>query len=592
MRFASLGSGSQGNALIVEAGRTRVMLDCGFGIAECVARLARLGLEPADLDAIVVTHEHDDHIGGVARFARKHELPVYLTYGTLMALEGERSALAEVTIIDSHTPFAIGDMEVRPFPVPHDAREPAQYVFGDGAATLIPYESMRLGLPWDWITFPEFLDSVDRQPKAVNVLPYVPIAPLLIWVMGFERAKAGELPTDAEHRELRRLLHESMDAGGCGWSAQRLHPDGPGAVQRDYDGGPMVTDVMRDETALAFAEVLAERNEGFMQMALATADGAHDFLHIEELSARSGRPLLYNVVQSFVRLPDAHRMLIAWIDSCRQRGIRVYGQGVTTTAAFTFTFEDWNLFDDDPAWLDATLGTTAERKAKLGDPARRERLRQYDSGIVTTSIGDIVVLDAFTPETKPFENLKISEIAEKTGKHPVDAMLDVAVADDLKTVFYAEPANVNRDSLREIIDYPWILPGVSDGGAHTKFFTGGRYPTELISRIVREESMCSLEHAHWRLSALPAHCAGFKDRGTITEGAAADLVVYDYDRLEIGPSEIAHDYPGNEWRRIQRAEGYRFVVVNGEVTIEEDRETGVHSGRLLRHGAAGRKKTS
>jgi N-acyl-D-amino-acid deacylase len=456
----------------------------------------------------------------------------------------------------------------------------------------IPYESMRLGLPWDWITFPEFLDSVDRQPKAVNVLPYVPIAPLLIWVMGFERAKAGELPTDAEHRELRRLLHESMDAGGCGWSAQRLHPDGPGAVQRDYDGGPMVTDVMRDETALAFAEVLAERNEGFMQMALATADGAHDFLHIEELSARSGRPLLYNVVQSFVRLPDAHRMLIAWIDSCRQRGIRVYGQGVTTTAAFTFTFEDWNLFDDDPAWLDATLGTTAERKAKLGDPARRERLRQYDSGIVTTSIGDIVVLDAFTPETKPFENLKISEIAEKTGKHPVDAMLDVAVADDLKTVFYAEPANVNRDSLREIIDYPWILPGVSDGGAHTKFFTGGRYPTELISRIVREESMCSLEHAHWRLSALPAHCAGFKDRGTITEGAAADLVVYDYDRLEIGPSEIAHDYPGNEWRRIQRAEGYRFVVVNGEVTIEEDRETGVHSGRLLRHGAAGRKKTS
>ena len=455
----------------------------------------------------------------------------------------------------------------------------------------IPYESMRRGLPWDWITYPEFLESVDRRPKAVNVLPYVPIAPLLIWVMGFERAKAGELPTDAEHRELRRLLHESMDAGGCGWSAQRLHPDGPGAVQRDYDGGPMVTDVMRDETALLFADVLAERNEGFMQMALATADGAHDFQHIEELSARSGRPLLYNVVQSFVRIPEAHRALIAWIDSCRQRGIRVYGQGVTTTAAFTFTFEDWNLFDDDPAWLDATLGTPAERKAKLADPSRRERLRQYDSGIVTTTIANIVVLDAFTPETKSFENLKIGEIAERMGKHPVDAMLDVAVADDLKTVFYAEPANVNRDSLREIIDYPWILPGVSDGGAHTKFFTGGRYPTEFLARIVREEAMCSLEHAHWRLSALPAHCAGFRDRGTIAEGAAADLVVYDYESLEVGPAEVAHDLPGGEWRRIQKAKGYRFVVVNGEVTIEEDRETGTHSGRLLRHGSARRPGT-
>jgi len=451
----------------------------------------------------------------------------------------------------------------------------------------IPYESMRCGLPWDWVTYPEFLDSVDRRPKAVNVLPYMPIAPLLVWVLGFDRAKAGELPTDAEHATLRRLLHESMDAGACGWSAQRLHPDGPGAVQRDYDGGPMVTDVMRDETALQLAEVLAERNEGFMQMTLATADGAHDFLHLEQLAETSGRPLLYNVVQSFVRVPEAHRAQIAWLDSCRQRGIRVYGQGVTTTAAFTFTFEDWNLFDDDPAWVDATIGTVAERKRKLADPARRARLRQYDSGIVTVGIADIVVLDAFTPQTKPFENLTLREVAERTGKHPVDAMLDIAVADDLKTVFYAEPANVNRDSLREIIAHSWIIPGVSDGGAHTKFFTGGRYPTEFLSRIVREESMCSLEHAHWRLSALPAHCAGFRDRGTITEGAAADLVVYDFDRLQSEPVEVAHDVPGGEWRRIQRARGYRFVLVNGEVTIEEDRETDIHSGRLLRHGALG-----
>jgi N-acyl-D-aspartate/D-glutamate deacylase len=450
----------------------------------------------------------------------------------------------------------------------------------------IPYEAMRRGLPWTWVTYPEFLDSVERAPKALNVLPYVPVAPLLIWVLGFARAKAGAMPTDAEHRELRRLLAEAMDAGGCGWSAQRLHPDGPGAVQRDCDGGPMVTDVMHDETALHFAAVLAERNRGFMQMALATADGAHDFTHIEQLAEVSGRPILYNVVQSFVRIPEAHRTLIAWLDSCRQRGVRVYGQGVTTTAAFTFTFEDWNLFDDDAAWVEATVGTVAERKAKLADAARRPGLRGYESGIVTVPIPRITILDCFTPETKPFENLTIAEVAERTGKHPVDAMLDIAVADDLRTVFYAEPANVDRAALREIIDYEWIVPGVSDGGAHTKFFTGGRYPTEFLSRIVREEQMCSLEHAHWRLSALPAHCAGFRDRGTLVEGAPADVVVYDLERLACLPAEIAHDFPGGEWRRIQRARGYRFVLVNGEVTIEEDRETGTHAGRLLRHGAA------
>jgi len=449
----------------------------------------------------------------------------------------------------------------------------------------IPHESMRQGLPWDWVTYPEFLDSVERRPKALNVLPYVPVAPLLVWVLGFERAKAGAMPTDAEHRELRRLLHEGMDAGGCGWSAQRLHPEGPGAVQRDYDGGPMVTDIMHDATALQLAEVLAERNHGFMQMALATADGAHDFAHIEQLAEVSGRPILYNVVQSFVRYPEAHRGLIAWLDACRRRGVRVYGQGVTTTAAFTFTFEDWNLFDDDPAWVEATVGTVAERKRKLADPARRPWLRAYDSGIVTVPIAETVVLDCFTPATKPFENLTIAEVAERTGKHPVDAMLDIAVADDLRTVFYAEPANVDRAALREIIDYEWIVPGVSDGGAHTKFFTGGRYPTEFLSRIVREEQMCSLEHAHWRLSALPAHCAGFRDRGTLVEGAPADIVVYDPERLECLPTEVAHDFPGGEWRRIQRARGYRFVLVNGGVTIEDDRETGIYSGRLLRHGA-------
>jgi len=136
MRFASLGSGSQGNSLVVEAGSTRVLLDCGFSLSEAVARLGRCGLAADDLDAIIVTHEHDDHVGGVARLAAKYELPVYLTHGTFVALDGARSALLDVTVIDSHTAVAIGDLEIQPYPVPHDAREPAQFVFGDGAVRL------------------------------------------------------------------------------------------------------------------------------------------------------------------------------------------------------------------------------------------------------------------------------------------------------------------------------------------------------------------------------------------------------------------------------------------------------------------------
>lgn len=147
MRFASLGSGSEGNALIVEATAgnttTRVMLDCGFGLRETELRLARLGLEPHHVDAIVVTHEHGDHIGGVSRFANKHGIPVWMTHGTYLASRLESAARArvksgglQVRLIDHHVSFFVGALEIQPFPVPHDAREPAQYAFSDGARRL------------------------------------------------------------------------------------------------------------------------------------------------------------------------------------------------------------------------------------------------------------------------------------------------------------------------------------------------------------------------------------------------------------------------------------------------------------------------
>jgi len=135
VRFASLGSGSRGNALVVEAGPTRVMLDCGFSYAETVTRLARIGLAPEDIHAVIVTHEHDDHVSGVARFAGRVGIPVYLTTGTLAAV-ASKFAKIRCECFDPHAEFHVDDLTVRPFPVPHDAREPAQCVFDDGTNTL------------------------------------------------------------------------------------------------------------------------------------------------------------------------------------------------------------------------------------------------------------------------------------------------------------------------------------------------------------------------------------------------------------------------------------------------------------------------
>ncbi len=136
MRFTSLGSGSEGNALVVEAGKTRLMLDCGFGLAEVVRRLQKVALKPEELAGIVVTHEHEDHVGGVQRFARKYQLPVLLTHGTWVASGGEKWNGVNVKIIDSHLPWPVGDLQLLPFPVPHDAREPTQFVFTDGQRAL------------------------------------------------------------------------------------------------------------------------------------------------------------------------------------------------------------------------------------------------------------------------------------------------------------------------------------------------------------------------------------------------------------------------------------------------------------------------
>ena len=135
MRFASLGSGSSGNALVVECGATRVMMDCGFGVTETKERLERVGLAPGALAGIVVTHEHDDHLGGVAAFAKRYAIPVYLTRGTGMSLPEDFPAVL-VRYIDSHSPFAVDAVLIDPIPVPHDAREPVQYTFSDGAVRL------------------------------------------------------------------------------------------------------------------------------------------------------------------------------------------------------------------------------------------------------------------------------------------------------------------------------------------------------------------------------------------------------------------------------------------------------------------------
>jgi N-acyl-D-aspartate/D-glutamate deacylase len=444
----------------------------------------------------------------------------------------------------------------------------------------IPLAAMKVALPWTWESFPEMLAAIAALPKAVNFGALLPLCPLLTYVLGAERAKAGVLPTDAEHAELRRLLREAMEAGASGWSAQRMEEGSGADQQKDFDGSPMVSDVMHKETCYELAQELGAFSRGFIQLTPACKGGGTTAF-CEEVAKAARRPLLFNAVIAFQHYPEVHKKQLRWLEGCRKRGLPIYGQGFTTDAGHTFSFEDWNLYDEMPAWREATTGSVAERLAKLSDPKRRPALRDskpYLSG----AFEDIVVAEGFSPETQRWRDWQVRDVAEQLGKHPVDALLDLACADGLETVFFSVSPTDTRGGYREVMTDPSVLPGVSDGGAHVRFLTAGRYPTETIIRAAREGDVMSLEDVHAKLSALPAYVAGYRDRGTIEVGKAADIVVYDFENLEVLPVEKLDDQPGGEWRRVQRAKGYRYILVNGEVTIEEDRELGRHPGRMLR----------
>jgi len=461
----------------------------------------------------------------------------------------------------------------------------------------IPYASMVEGMNWDWETIPEYLDSLDRAPLGVNCIQYMPTASLMTYVMGLEAAKTRPA-TSQERKEMQRLLNEGMDAGLCGFSIQRL---GENSVQADYDGTPMVTDTMVDEDILCLAEVLAERDEGFIQITQSTGDIKADLAFMEKLAAVAQRPLLFNAVAPSRKDPKVHQRPLKWVDKCRNQGLPIYAQCATVRSGFAFTLEHWNLYDASPAWRAVTTGSHEEKKAKMADPELREalvreseeadrRLQVIQAGVGGNPAGLVIQGVHNLGNLRQYEGRTVGDVATEQGKNPIEVMLDLSLEGDLQVEFLGPDKGSNADFMADMMNSsPYAIPGVSDGGAHTKFFTGGAWSTDFLRWLVRDEKKVTLEEAHYRLSALAAHAAGFKDRGVLREGAAADVVVYDMEELDIEPNwvgEVVHDLPGNEWRRVQRAKGYKDIIVNGEVTFEDGECTGATSGKLLRHGHA------
>ncbi len=451
----------------------------------------------------------------------------------------------------------------------------------------VRFETMKEGMPWDWETHPEYLDSVERTPKGVNVLTYTPLGPIMSYVMGRDNAKSRAC-TPEEQKEICRLIGESIDAGSCGISAQKL---GVNSVQRDVDGTPMITDTMSEEDFLAFAGVLKEKGKGLIQV----LGGERE--QNEKLMDASGRPLLWNAV---ALVTDAHGLtfgsvweLTDWLEKCNAEGKRIIGHAVTAASDYQFTLEDFNLFDSEPDWRVLTMGTIEERIEKMKDPALRAPLienykfKHSFLGAIASNIHELKFAECQNQELNvKYAGLFIHEIAEQENKHPIDVFLDLSIADNLQVIWVTPPQRIEMESMKRLANHPFTVPGLSDGGAHMKFLTMGRYPTEFIAHLVRDNNIMSLEKAHWKLAAYPAQIAGFKDRGSLQEGLAADIIIYDLDELDVLPMERIYDFPAGDWRLAQKSTGYKWTIVNGEVTFVDGECTNATPGVLLRNGAA------
>jgi N-acyl-D-aspartate/D-glutamate deacylase len=386
-----------------------------------------------------------------------------------------------------------------------------------------------------------------------------------------------------------------MDAGAIGFSVQRF---GESTNHPDFDGTPFPTDLMHDETMLFLSDALRKRNEGYIQysyMAAAEQHGGGEGCaeqvrarqHVEQVAQRCGR----NILVYPCRQIDAG---LDWIKSCHERGLPIYAQRPTVLrklpAALLNAFESPNVLDSSLTWRDTMVGTVEEITAKLNSPHVRERLRK--ELVVEDDVGAWILVRAKTQGVRKYQGMTVSEMARaRNMASHVDVFLDIAIEDGLKSD-WSLPVFTNPDlaAFRKLPAYDYWMPGLSDGGAHTKNLNTAFCTTLFLMSFARDDGWLSLEEAHYRLSALPARVAGLQSNmGTLSVGAPADIVIYDLDKLSITEPQILRDYPANEWRLADHGVGYRWILVNGAVILEDDKETAVHAGRLVHTAESSRK---
>jgi len=443
----------------------------------------------------------------------------------------------------------------------------------------IPFDVLNQGIRWEWESFPEYMDAAQRRKKAINQGFLAPLTPFRHFVMGYEES-ISRAANDDETAKIAGLLKEAVGAGAMGFSVSTVHHIG-------CQGRPLGSRRASRPELGAYAGVLKDLGKGVIEITLLDvpgmmSDGEFDLLDF--LLTKSARPVTWITLASRADRPDTCVNTLARAEPLIRRGGVPQINCKPTTVLLDLKdpylirisgFESWKRVFDQP--LDV-------QKRVLRDPEFRSAFRSELSSprIFRGNWERIEVRTASSPALKPLEGKTVAQIARERGCDPLDTFLDLALEDDLN-LHYASISDTGEIP-RLLADSRTIL-GLSDAGADVGLLCDAGYCTHLLGIWARENQVLTLERAVQRLTSEPADYFGIKKRGRLIPGLAADITIFDYDRVMPGPVVMLSDLPGGGRRIVQEARGIEYTIVNGEVVYENGKHTGALPGKVLRSGS-------
>jgi N-acyl-D-aspartate/D-glutamate deacylase len=451
----------------------------------------------------------------------------------------------------------------------------------------MPLAALEQGVDWDWETFGDYLGRLDGG-IAVNAGFLVGHCALRRYVMGAEAV--GREATDDEVQAMVRELETAIEAGGLGFSTtlSKTHSDG--------DGQPVASRWASEAEVLALCAAV-ERHEGTTLEGI--IDGCLDQFSDSEIdlfarmSAAAARPLNWNVLTVDSRVPERVARQLSAADRATALGGRVVALTMPVIVPMNMSFLTYCALFMLPGWGDVMNLPVPERMARLRDPETRawmDARANSDEAGVFRRLADwrhYVLGDTYSAANEGLKGRTVEAVAAERGTAPFDTLLDIVLADDLRTILWpiAPDGDAASWSLRkDVWDDPRAMLGGSDAGAHLDRMCGAPYTTRFLGDMINGRQLLPLERAVQMITSDPAALFGLRDRGVIREGARADLVLFDPERIGSDHATLVADLPGGSARLTAGAQGVRHVFVNGVETASDNTSTGATPGAVLRSG--------